>query len=118
MQQRELWAYFLDKSTHRSKPFDRSFVWVTKKDFESVAGYFIEEFNILHLDTKSFRTRKYFLHIHAIEQGEYIFVHRDFGNVAYFLPLGVIHLFVDVIPYFVFARVKGVPFRSIFTRPQ
>lgn len=118
MKERELWAYFLQKSICRAKPFDRSLVWVKRADFESVSSYFIEEFNILHINKQSFRSRGYLIHIHAIDQGEHVLVHRDFGNVARFLPLGVIHLFFDVLPYYVLARVKGVSFHSIFTRPQ
>ena len=117
MSETELWKYFLDSKVSLSRPFDRNLIWITKEDFEPVKKYFVKEFNIFHRG-KSFRSQNYFSHIHVIEQGEYVLVHHDMGNVAKFLPLGIIHLFVDVLPYVVLARVKGVPFLSIFSRPK
>lgn len=117
MNEKALWKYFLDNQVSASKPFDRRFVWIEKENFEPVQIYFTKEFNILHPD-KSYRSQGYFLHIQAIDQGEYVFVHRDVGNLAKFWPLGIIHLFVDVVPYIILAWVKGVPFRSLFSRPQ
>ena len=117
MTEKELWRYFWDKKIAHAKPFDRDFVWVTKKDFESITQYFRKEFNILHAG-KSMRSRAYIFHIHAIDQGEYVFAHRDIGNVARFFPLGILHLVFDVIPYFVWTTIKGISMNSIITRPQ
>lgn len=117
MKEIELWQYFNEKKVAYSRPFDRDFIWITKTDFEIVQDFFVAEFNILNKGA-SFRSRAFFLHIHALVQGEYIFIHKDIGNVARFLPLGVIHLFIDVIPYFVLAKIKRVTFHSIYQKPD
>lgn len=117
MREKDLWEYFLDKQVSLSRPFDRKLVWIAREDFQPVSEYFIKEFNVLH-PGRSYRSRGYLTHIHVIQQGEYVLAHHDMGNLARFFPLGVLHLFLDVIPYVVLAQIKGVPFRSIFTRPQ
>lgn len=117
MNEKELWNYFLDRKVYLSTPLDRKLVWVAQQDFQTVRDYFIKDFNILHPD-RSFRSRGYLSHIHVIEQGEYVLVHHDIGNLARFLPLGILHLFFDVIPYVILAGIKRVSFYSFFTPPQ
>jgi hypothetical protein len=117
MTEKELWNYFLDKQVHLSKPLRRKLVWIKSEDFYMVKSYFIQDFNILHPD-RSFRSYGYFWHIHCIEQGEYVQVHRDTGNLAQFFPLGIIHFFFDVVPYVLLAWFKRVSFLSLFTHPH
>jgi hypothetical protein len=117
MAEKELWKYFWDKKVCMSKPFDRDFIWLLKEDFQPVQNNFIKEFNVLH-PGNSFRSKGYLAHIHVVVQGDYIFVHKDMGNVARFFPLGLIHFVFDVLPYFIFAGIKKVPMRSIFVRPE
>ena len=117
MREDELWEYFRNSEISYAKPFDRDFLWVTKETFEAVKINFITEPNILH-SGKSFRSTGYMHHIHAVTQGEHMFVHQDIGNVAKFFPLGIIHLFFDVIPYIAFAVWRRVPIASIFVRPK
>ena len=117
MNEKELWDYFWEKKVAHSKPFDRDFVWILKKDFDTVAKYFVKEFNILHPDV-SFRSLGYIFHVHAIDQGEYVFAHQDIGNLARFFPLGLLHLIFDVIPYVIWTRVKGISMASVIERPR
>ena len=117
MSEKELWEYFWNKRVAHTKPFDRDFVWISKKDFEPVAPYFKKEFNILHAG-KSLRSPAYIFHIHAIDQGEYVFAHRDIGNIARFFPLGLLHLIFDVIPYVIWTTVRGISMASVIERPQ
>jgi hypothetical protein len=117
MNQKDLWEYFLERKVHIAQPLERKLIWVPRQDFDAVQHYFIKEINILH-PGRSWRSHGLFFHIQVIEQGEYVHVHHDTGNPARFLPLGIIHLFVDVVPYVILARVKRVSFYSLFTPPQ
>lgn len=117
MNEKELWHYFWNKKVLHSKPLDRDFLWIKKEDFQPIKSNFSKEYNILQTGD-SFRSQGYLRHIHVIDQGEYMLAHRDIGNVARFLPLGLIHFFFDVAPYMAFALVKGVHLKSIFTPPQ
>jgi hypothetical protein len=118
MKEKELWKYFWDNQVAYAKPFDRDLLWVSKEAFNSVEEHFVKEFNIFQ-PNGSYRSRRgYLFHIHVIDQDEYVVVHQDVGNVATFLPLGIIHLFFDLIPIVVYARIKKVPMNSFFTRPQ
>lgn len=117
MNEKELWKYFLEKKVSRvERPFDRDFLWILRKDFEKVKRNFLGEINWVHKG-KSLRSRSWFRHIHAVFQGEHVFVHKDFGNKARFLPLGILHLVVDVIPYFFFCLVKRKSFGEAFVCP-
>jgi len=117
MSEKEIWQYCWDKKVSHSKPLDRDFIWITKEDFRPVQSHFIKEINFLHYG-KSQRSRGLFFHLHAVDQDEHVFIHKDNGNLARFLPLGLFHLFLDVAPYFVFACIKRVPMKSIFVRPE
>lgn len=117
MTEKQLWEYFSAKKVAFAKPFDRDFVWIRKADFQSVKESFVKEFNFMHRGD-SFRSRGLISHIHAVDQEDYMFVHPDMGNLARFLPLGLIHLFLDVIPYLAFALIKGVSLESLFILPS
>ncbi len=117
MTEKDLWKYLWDKKVARSKPFDRDLIWVSKEDFWQVKQFFFKEYNILHPDT-SYRSKGLFRHLHALDEGEEYEIHKDFGNIARFFPLGIFHLFFDVIPYYILKWVKGVPMDKIFERPR
>ena len=95
MDDTELWIYFWNKKIAFAKPFDREFLWVSREDFEHVKNLFIKEFNFIHKED-SYRSAGYISHLHAVIQGEVIFIHKDTGNIARFFPLGILHLFCDV----------------------
>ncbi len=67
MNEKQLWKYFIDRQTARTRPFDRDFIWVRKRDFEHVRLWFTRDFNVVH-SGKSFRSGGLFLHIHAVDQ--------------------------------------------------
>lgn len=113
----ELWNYFWNKRIAQAHPFDRDFIWVEKKDFESMKKYFVPEFNIFHLDGGSMRSRGYWKHIQAVTQENCVFIHQDTGNVALFFPLAIVHFFADVLPYLVFISIKGVSLKTLTERP-
>lgn len=117
MSESRLWEYFQEKQIAQARPFDRDFLWVPKEAFARVEPHFVAELNILQ-PGKSYRSRALLRHIHAIDQGDCVFVHQDTGNVARFLPLGLVHLFIDVVPYCAYAWYRGVSFSAIFVRPQ
>ena len=117
MTEKELWNYFWNKKAFHAKPLDRDFVWISQGDFESVEPYFIKEFNVLHRG-RSFRSKGYWSHIHAVIQDDFVLAHIDTGNLARFFPLGLVHFACDVLPYLVYAKFKKVSLRSIFLRPK
>jgi len=117
MSEKELWNYLWDKKVTHSRPFDRDFIWIQKGDFDAVERHFIEETNLIHPE-KSMRSRALVRHIHAVAQGDYVFIHKDTGNLVRFFPLGLVHIAFDVAPYFLYARYKRLPMQKIFLRPR
>ncbi len=113
----ELWNYFKSKSVANSHPFDRDSLWVLDTDFQTVKHNLQGEYNILH-PGKSFRSNGFFRHIHAVCQGDYVFIHRDTGNMKRFLPLRILHFFLDVLPYILFALFKRKSLIDIFDPPK
>lgn len=101
----KLWEDIYLKKIAKTHPFDRDFIWLKKEDFEKFKIYFTEDYNPLHKG-KSYRSNNYFKHLHAVEQGHFIFIHFDHGNYKKFFLLLLIHFFIDVIPYFIFCLVK------------
>lgn len=120
MTQEELWKYFWDKKVAYARHYCRDFLWISIEDFKSVEKYFSREFNLFHPRGISLRSRRYFLHIHALYQGNYVFVHKDTGNVVKFLPLGIIHLFFDVIPWLIFVLIKRktISIKDFYKHPK
>jgi hypothetical protein len=118
MKAKELWNYFQGKRVFYSRPFDRDFIWVAKEDFEAMESHFATEFNLFHMGQKSMRSRHYIAHVHAIHEGDYVFLHQDTGNLARFLPLAIVHFFLDVLPYLFYSKMKGIPSEARFMRPQ
>lgn len=116
MTENKIWSYCLDTKVAFARPFDRDFIWISREDFQQVRGHFVKEMNFLH-SGDSFRSNGYLSHIHAVDQGDVVFIHYDTGNLAKFLPLGLVHLVVDVIPYIGYAWIKGVPLNSVFKYP-
>ncbi len=116
MSDKELWNYIIFKKIAQTKPFDRLFLWIKKEDFLEIKKFFICEKNCLHKG-KSYRSKNLFRHIHAIDQGEYFFIHKDTGNLARFLPLGLLHFFFDFLPYVFFCFFKRKPMNYFFNCP-
>jgi len=106
MKPEELWKYFLDKKVSYKRHYGRDFLWILKEDFMPMEKYFKKEFNLFHPKEKSFRSEGYFSHIHALYRGDYVFIHKDMGNVARFLPLGILHIFFDLIPLLFFIIIN------------
>ncbi len=115
MRLKELWNYFWQRKISSSKPLDRYFVWVKKEDFEKVKSFFRPEYNLFH-STGSYRTKQFFLHIHAIDEGNIVCIHHDFGNWTRFWPLIIVHFFSDVFFYLIYCWWKGVDVRNL-TKP-
>lgn len=118
MSEKEIWDYFWERRVFHSRPLDRDFIWVTQKDFEPMAKYFVTEFNLFH-QGKSMRSQGLIAHIHAVHQGDHMFIHQDTGNLARFFPLGVLHLFFDLLPYLIWERrQKGISRKLLYLPPQ
>jgi hypothetical protein len=117
MTNQQLWKYILEKKIALAHPFDRDFVWISKRDFEPIKKYFFKERNFIQKGN-CYRTRAFFKHIHAVEQEEIIFFHFDFGNHTRFLPLALVHFFADVFPYFVFCLMKRRTMEEFFVPPN
>lgn len=115
MDQSELWNYFWERKVLVSKPLDRVFIWVKKSDFETVKKYFKQEYNLFH-PTSSFRSLEFFLHIHAVVEGDLVCIHHDIGNWNRFWPLIIIHFFSDVFFYLIWCWWKGIDVKSL-TKP-
>ncbi len=98
------------------KPLDRYFIWVKPADFEAVKNLFKKEYNFSH-PTNSYRSRAYFKHIHAVDEGELVCIHQDFGNWTKFPPLIILHLLADVLPYIPYCLAKGIKTKDL-SRPN
>ena len=116
MSELELWQYFARNGVSKSRSLGRDFLWVRKVDFEPIREHFTEEYNIFH-EGRSMRSRSLFSHTHAVEIGDYVCIHKDFGNLARFLPLGLLHLFFDVIPFQFAEKVLRRPLRELYGYP-
>lgn len=116
MTTRELWIYFWKKKVAYTKPLDRYFIWVKPEDFLTVKNLFKPEYNIFH-PKNSYRSSAFFRHIHAVDEGNLICIHHDHGNWTKFYPLIIIHFLIDVLPYFVFAWLRGIKLKDL-TRPN
>jgi hypothetical protein len=117
MSEAELWDYLVEHHATLAKPFDRDFIWITKADFQPIKSHFSKEFNPFH-EEESLRSSGYLSHIHILDQGDYIFAHKDMGNLRRFFPLGLLHFFLDVLPYTAFALIKRKSLAMICARPE
>ncbi|MCT4592511.1 MAG: hypothetical protein N4A36_03995 [Candidatus Gracilibacteria bacterium] len=105
MNKKQLWKFIENHKKAHKKMLCKDFIWIKKADFKKIEKYFIPEQNFFHKGD-SFRSKNLIEHIHAIAQGDYFLLHKDTGNIAIFLPLGLIHLFFDVIPYLAYISIK------------
>ena len=112
----KLWEYFWNKKIAHTHPLGKDFIWVSKEDFQTVEKYFTKEYNIFYPGI-SMRSRGYWKHVHAVEQDDCVFVHQDIGNFVRFPLLGIVHFFVDMMPYLIFVCIKRIPLHSLFVRP-
>ena len=118
MTEKQIWKHAFDRKINLNHPFDRDFLWISKENFKEIQRYFSAEFNLLNPKGKSYRTFSFLRHIHAVEKEDYMFMHFDFGNPSRFLPLAIIHFFIDVLPFFVFCLVKRKPPKYFFIPPK
>lgn len=116
MKEAELWNYFWERKVQVSKPLDRFFIWVKPEDFKTVKSSFRAEYNLFH-PHNSYRSLSYFKHIHAVDEGELICIHTDYGNWTKFWPLILIHFFIDVLPYLIYFPLKGINVKDL-TKPN
>ena len=117
MKENELWDNFWSRKVAKTKILGRYLIWVHKKEFNKFRKYFKKEYNFIH-PGKSFRSSSYFKHIHAVEEGNYFCIHYDLGNIMKFFPLGILHLFFDVLPSCAFCYIKGIPVKSLTNFPK
>lgn len=90
----------------------KPFIFITKKDFDAMKPNFVREWNWMHIEP-SYRTREAFLHIHAIDFGDTVGLHRDRANPALFKPLAILHFFFDFPPYFAYCWAHDIaPFEA------
>ena len=92
------------KSLKVKKIFRKEFMLIELNSFIPYKKYFSTGIKI---GTKiNYRSDRYIKHIHAIKYDDKIEIHFDYGNLYKFLPLGLIHFFYDVIPYFLWHLIK------------
>jgi len=116
MNTQQIWKYFLSKKVAETFPFGRHFMWVKKEDFMKIRNMFQKEPNAFHKGS-SYRAGLCLKHVHAVDQGNYLFIHLDYGNHKKFLPLVLIHFFVDVLPYFILCSLKRKKLNHYFYFP-
>lgn len=76
----------------------KDFIVISTKHFDKYLTCFGKP---LKLGSKlNFRSTHFMKHIHAVRDIETTEIHIDNGNMYKFFPLGLLHLFIDVIPYF------------------
>lgn len=78
--------------------YGKDFLIVPNSIFNVYADNFIGPLQLG--SKKNYRSNHFIKHIHAVQGKEYTEVHYDHGNMYKNPILGLIHLFVDVIPYF------------------
>jgi len=84
--------------------FGRGLVLISKIDFNKQKKWFEPSANLN--GHKNYRTKRFFKHIHAIENRNYVEIHYDYGNFGMNLFLVFIHLIYDMIPYFTYHFIK------------
>lgn len=105
---REIISFVDEMSVRREHPFDRDHYWISKEAFESIKSQFKSEVNWIH-QGKSYRSKHVMRHVHAIDQGAFVFVHRDNINPTRHLalfPLLPVHICVDLVPFLVYCVIK------------
>lgn len=87
-----------NKSLKKRLVFGKEFILINKKDFVEYKKYLDGPLKIG--GKNNYRTKNIFKHIHFVEGEKTVSLHYDHGNVWRFFPLGIVHFFVDVVPYF------------------
>ena len=93
------------KSIRNSAFFGRKVITVKERDMRKYIPYFKKSLNLFN-SKENFRTHECIKHIHAIKNGKYYQAHIDYGNVNRGFIFGLLHLFTDVIPYFIWHLIK------------
>lgn len=90
----------------------RDFFAIRKSDFQQVRQSFDRSKGFVTFG-RHYRTRECWLHIHAVDCGDFVMCHRDFGNPDRSIWLVIPHFFFDVLPYLVYCLITlKKPFKS------
>lgn len=92
-------------SIYTDQFFSRELHVVELYEFQKFNDYFYAKGNFFNTGV-NYRTKERFKHIHAVQKGNLVFFHYDYGNVDQSLPMYVCHTFLDVIPYFISVVVR------------
>lgn len=117
MTQTELWQYCTLLADISRKPYDRTFLWISKSSFEKIKPQFSPSRNWFH-PGGNYRSRHFWKHIHAIDQGNLVHLHVDTGNVSISPLYAFVHLMYDVIPYCWYALRTRNPIWKLFLPPH
>jgi hypothetical protein len=79
--------------------FGRKLITIADKDFYEYERYFVPTKNLFNRKI-NYRTKNMFKHIHAIRENGFVQLHYDYGNSSENIIMAIPHLFIDVIPYF------------------
>jgi len=99
--QEQICKFFKEKAIRIKNFFGRELILVYKRDFDKKKRLF-EPVSSFTNNLKNYRTRRFFKHLHAIEDGKYVELHYDYGNWNVNVLGFLIHLISDVIPYFAY----------------
>ena len=98
MKQQELWNALASKRVHEFRGLGKKFVVVPTEHFKIYRDEFRPSPNVF-TEKQTYRSTELVRHIHAVERGNVVVLHRDHGNVDRSLLLGLLHLVADAIPY-------------------
>jgi hypothetical protein len=101
---RELYKALCCRSKRRAGFFGRHIYFLAKDDFGVFEKYFTRSRNILNRHV-NLRSKHHFRHIHAIHIDGWISFHVDYANPDKNFGLALVHLCLDVIPYFLYCVV-------------
>jgi hypothetical protein len=96
----QIYSALQSRALRHSSFFGRRLYIVKRSDFEAYGDFFSENKNLLNAK-RNFRTNRRFKHIHAIQTGDLVEFHWDYGNLYASRAMAVPHFLFDVIPYFV-----------------
>ncbi len=98
MKNSELWISLTENRIYGYREWFRDVAIIPKSIFERHKEHFAPSRNILN-NYQNYRSKTLVRHIHAIDRGNIVLVHRDNGNLDRTILLGLLHFVADVIPY-------------------
>ena len=105
MKNAELWKSLTSERIDTFHGFRKEFVVIPKETFVAHQEHFRKSRNMF-TSHRSFRSKQLVRHVHAIDRGNVVVVHRDHGNLDRFKLLGILHLVGDVVPYALWSAVR------------